>query len=166
MNLNEKITYNIDKFFSFIDWLFFGEPIYSTGNKSTYVGLYGFLRLRVDPNPGGDIVPEINNCALVRELHIYGQSMGVGKNGVGSQHRGYGMKLMKIAEEIAAYNNYKKVAVIAGVGTREYYKNKCGYSLNGTYMLKEILKYNYKFLLRLLILISIFIPFLFLISLI
>ena len=167
MNFTDTLYYYIDKFLSFIDWLLFGEQIYSTGNKSTYLGLYGFLRLRIDPNPGGDIVPEINNCALVRELHIYGQSMGIGKNGVGSQHRGYGMKLMKVAEEIAAFNNYKKVAVIAGVGTREYYKNKCGYSLNSTYMIKEIPEYNYKILLRLLILISIFIPpFLFLIFLI
>ena len=31
-----------------------------------------------------------------------------------------------------------KVAIIAGVGTREYYQNKCGYNLEGTYMTKTI----------------------------
>ena len=30
------------------------------------------------------------------------------------------------------------MAIISGVGTREYYKNKCGYHLEGTYMIKHL----------------------------
>ena len=155
-NIINKFDYLINYLIDSIEWLFSGKPIYSTGNKSSYLGLYGFLRLRIDPDPGGDIIPEINNCAIVRELHVYGQSVGIGKDGMGSQHRGYGMKLMKIAEEIAASNGYTKVAVIAGVGTREYYKNKCGYSLDGTYMIKNISKYDNNFVLRFFIITVIF----------
>ena len=51
---------------------------------------------------------------------------------------GYGKYLVKIAEKISKEHNYNKVAVIAGIGTREYYKNKCGYNLFGTYMIKNI----------------------------
>ncbi|NBR14629.1 MAG: hypothetical protein EBU01_08605 [Crocinitomicaceae bacterium] len=57
----------------------------------------------------------------------------------GSQHRGFGMKMMKVAEEISMMHNYKKVAVISGVGVREYYQNKCGYHLEGTYMIKSLI---------------------------
>jgi histone acetyltransferase (RNA polymerase elongator complex component) len=51
----------------------------------------------------------------------------------GSQHKGYGKLLVSTAEEIIKCNGLKKSSVIAGVGTREYYKNKCGYKLDGTY---------------------------------
>ena len=119
-------------------WIFAGGTGYWQGNAKSYIGLFGFLRLRLDPNPGGDFLPEIHGCALIREVHVYGSSMGVGKDAIGSQHRGYGQKLMKVAEKIALKNGYKRAAVIAGVGTREYYKNKCGYEKVGTYMIKNI----------------------------
>jgi len=104
--------------------------------------------LRFDPNPGGDFIPEINNCALIREVHVYGSSLGVGTDAFGSQHRGFGKLLVKTAEEISAMNGWKKSAVIAGVGTREYYKNKCGYTLGNTYMLKNLMSYNYNIIMR------------------
>jgi elongator complex protein 3 len=66
--------------------------------------------------------------------------MGVGfaQDVDGSQHRGFGKLLMANAEKIAKNAGWDKVAVIAGVGTREYYKNKCGYRLEGTYMVKDL----------------------------
>jgi histone acetyltransferase (RNA polymerase elongator complex component) len=142
MNILDSIYYYLFQVYAFIYYLITGYVKYFSGNKRSYDGLYGFLRLRIDPNPGGNIIQEINGCALVRELHIYGQALGVGKDGFGSQHRGFGMKLMNVAENIAAMHNFKKVAVIAGVGVREYYKNKCGYHLGNTFMLKEIQNYN------------------------
>jgi ELP3 family radical SAM enzyme/protein acetyltransferase len=142
MDILDSIYYYLFQVYAFIYYLITGYEKYFSGNKRSYDGLYGFLRLRIDPNPGGNIIQEINGCALVRELHIYGQSLGVGKDGIGSQHRGFGMKLMSVAENIAAMHNFKKVAVIAGVGVREYYKNKCGYHLGNTFMLKEIQNYN------------------------
>ena len=128
--------------------MFTGKWTYWSGNIDTYLGLFGFLRLRFDSNPGGDIIPEINNCALIREVHVYGLSLGVGTDSIGSQHRGYGKLLMNTAEKISAMHNYKKSAVIAGVGTREYYKNKCGYHLGETYMLKNLQEYNFNIVLR------------------
>ena len=146
MNTFQKLYYYyLIYIYGFFYWLITGKTYYYSGNKNTYDALYGFLRLRIDPNPGGDIIPEINNCALVRELHIYGQSMSVGESSrgdYGSQHRGFGMKLMKIAEEITAIHNLKKVAVISGVGVREYYMKKCGYNLQYTYMIKKLSHYS------------------------
>ena len=57
-----------------------------------------------------------------------------------SQHKGYGKKLLQKAEEIAFNNGYKKIAVIAGVGVRNYYR-KQGYvhdTSNGCYQLKHL----------------------------
>lgn len=120
--------------------LVFRKTIYWSGNLETYNGLIGFCRLRIDAAAGADIIPEIKNSALIREVHVYGYSLGVGSVTEplkSSQHKGYGKLLVKTAEEIAVnYYKFKKVSVIAGVGTREYYKNKCGYELEGTYMVK------------------------------
>ncbi len=85
----------------------------------------------------GTIMPEIQNCAMIRELHTYGVVAGVDEKGNQTQHRGMGKKLMLQAEEIARNNGYKKMAVISGVGVRQYYK-KIGYSLKGEYMVKDL----------------------------
>jgi elongator complex protein 3 len=116
-----------------------GKKYYYSGNDELYNGLFGFLRLRIDPNPGLDLVPELVDCGLIREVHVYGISTSVGDNIIkSSQHKGIGQKLMKIAEEIIKLNNLNKAAVIAGIGAREYYKNKCGYELNKYYMIKKL----------------------------
>ena len=44
---------------------------------------------------------------------------------------------MTEAEEMALKRGYKKIAVIAGIGTREYYRKR-GYELRGTYMVKDL----------------------------
>ncbi len=90
--------------------------------------LFGLLRLRIS-----------NKLAIVRELHVYGQALNLGKEGFESQHIGLGKKLMQKAEEIAKKNNIKKLLVISGVGVREYYK-KLGYRLDkeGIYMVKNL----------------------------
>ena len=125
-----------------LKFIIFNEEFYWSGSEN-YVALFGFLRLRIDSEPGGDYIKEINNSALIREVHVYGNSIGVGKetdNHMISQHKGYGKWLMKIAEEIAIRHGFNKISVIAGVGSREYYKNKCGYNLEGTYMTKRLEK--------------------------
>lgn len=136
-NYCEYVIFLITYYFNFF---FYGITTYWSGNMNTYNGLIGFCRFRIDPEPGGSIVRELKNCGLIREVHVYGHSLGVGSHGISSQHRGYGQLLVKTAEEIAIANNYRKIAVIAGVGTREYYKNKCGYHLEGTYMIKNLNK--------------------------
>lgn len=139
MNFFQKLMYNLMMIYMFLYTLFTGYLCYWPGDLETYVGLYGFLRLRLDMNPGGGYIPELANCALIREVHVYGTSMGVGlSHDEGSQHRGFGKLLMANAEKIAKAAGWDKVAVIAGIGTREYYKNKCGYRLEGTYMVKDL----------------------------
>tara|TARA_B100000161_G_scaffold250250_1_gene208351 strand:- start:490 stop:2199 length:1710 start_codon:yes stop_codon:yes gene_type:complete len=133
-----KIKYYLYCIYANLMYMFsFDEKKYWSGSKN-YVALFGFLRLRLDNNPGGDIIPEINNSALIREVHVYGNSLGVGSDNLSSQHRGYGQYLMNVAEQIAIDNDWGKTSVISGVGTREYYKNKCGYHLEGTYMIKKL----------------------------
>lgn len=127
----------------YLSLAFLEKYVYWNGNLNTYNGLIGFCRLRIDDNPGGGIIKELENCALIREVHVYGYSLGVGdveQNLNSSQHRGYGKLLVETAEQLALRNGYNKIAVISGVGTREYYKNKCDYHLEGTYMVKNLIR--------------------------
>ncbi len=76
-------------------------------------------------------------AALVRELHVYGTTKRVGEGGTQSQHTGMGKRLLARAEEIVREYDFKKVAIISGVGVRDYYRKR-GYTLESTYMVKEI----------------------------
>ncbi|MCX6786049.1 MAG: tRNA uridine(34) 5-carboxymethylaminomethyl modification radical SAM/GNAT enzyme Elp3 [Candidatus Komeilibacteria bacterium] len=99
--------------------------------------LYSFLRFRINDNPD-NFLPELSNASLVRELHTYGKLVSVtNKTKSRLQHRGFGKRLMKIAEELTLKNGLKKIAVISGIGVRPYYK-KLGYRLEGTYMVKYL----------------------------
>jgi elongator complex protein 3 len=97
--------------------------------------LYAFLRLRLPEQAKKSFLPELQNAALIRELHTYGRALELGGEGQ-IQHLGLGKKLLAEAEKLARQKNYKKIAIIAGVGVREYYK-KLNYNLEGTYMLKH-----------------------------
>ncbi len=83
-------------------------------------------------------IPELEGAALVREVHVYGAEVEVGANQKSaSQHIGLGRRMLEKAEEIAKKDGFKKMAIIAGVGTRNYYR-KWGYELEGTYMTKPL----------------------------
>ena len=102
--------------------------------------LFGFVRLRFPSHYG--LRPEIiPGSALIRELHVYGQAVRIGKPGEpdGGQHHGLGKQLMQRVEEIAQENGMKKIVVISGVGVRGYYR-KLGYELEGVYMVKTFKK--------------------------
>jgi elongator complex protein 3 len=91
--------------------------------------LFGLLRLRL-----------FNKKAIIREVHVYGQSLKIGEKGNVGQHRGFGKWLIEEAEKIAKKNKCNQINVISGIGVREYYK-KLGYSLDKTsfeYMVKII----------------------------
>lgn len=88
--------------------------------------LFGLLRLRI-----------VNGNAIIREIHVYGQSLKLGEKGKTSQHIGLGKWLMEEAEKISFNEKVKKISVISGVGVREYYE-KLGYKLENTYMVKFI----------------------------
>jgi ELP3 family radical SAM enzyme/protein acetyltransferase len=99
--------------------------------------LLGFLRLRLSSALEQSIIPEIRgSVAMIRELHVYGRVKQVGSdvNG-GAQHFGIGKRLLTIAENIATNRGFKEIAVISGIGVRDYYRKR-GYTLNGTYMTK------------------------------
>ncbi len=76
-------------------------------------------------------------CSIVRELHVYGSAVPLqARDPTKFQHQGYGTLLMEAAERIARDEHEStKLLVIAGVGTRHYYR-KLGYSLDGPYMSK------------------------------
>ncbi|XP_033001087.1 elongator complex protein 3 [Lacerta agilis] len=77
--------------------------------------------------------------SIVRELHVYGSVVPVSSRDPSKfQHQGFGMLLMEEAERIAKEEHGSwKIAVISGVGTRDYYR-KIGYELDGPYMVKRL----------------------------
>ena len=95
--------------------------------------LFGLLRLRFPCKP---FIKQLKDCAIVRELHVYGKAVELGREGE-IQHTGIGKSLMQEAERISIKNGFKKTAVISGVGAREYYR-KLGYELEGEYMVKKL----------------------------
>ncbi len=98
--------------------------------------LYGFCRLRLPKFFEKPKIKILENSALIRELHVYGELVPVG-NKKKIQHAGLGKKLIKEAENIAEKQGYQKIAVISGVGVRGYYR-KLGYKLKDSYMVKKL----------------------------
>ena len=102
--------------------------------------MYGFIRLRLCDNNSNDYLHAIKNCALIRELHVYGQVVTTNANNKldeKAQNNGFGKILMKAAEDICIKKGYSSVAVISGVGVKNYYR-KLGYEEEDTYMIKHI----------------------------
>ncbi|PWR71130.1 tRNA uridine(34) 5-carboxymethylaminomethyl modification radical SAM/GNAT enzyme Elp3 [Methanospirillum stamsii] len=98
--------------------------------------LVGFARLRFPKDPWR---PETEHAAFIRELHVYGMVVPIGQEGKGEelQHRRYGTRLLSKAEEIAHEAGYSRVAIMAGIGVRPYYR-KLGYLREGPYMVKDL----------------------------
>ncbi len=101
--------------------------------------LIGYLRLRI---PGDSAHrPEIanQNAAIVRELHVFGQTVPVGDRlDQAFQHKGYGSRLLKEAERIASEEyDRKKMLVISALGTRPYYA-RFDYQHDGPYVSKPL----------------------------
>jgi len=114
-----------------------GEEIFLSYEDPINDVLFGFLRLRSPSEKAHR--PEVKDCCIVRELHVYGQALQLGRRDEASwQHRGYGTMLMQEAERIALEElDVKKMLVISAIGTREYYR-KLGYTLEGPYMAKQL----------------------------
>ncbi len=106
---------------------------YESKNREQIVG---FIRLRFPYKP---FISNLkNNTAIIRELHVYGNVVPVDvKATIMGQHTGIGKMLLRKAEEIAKENSFKKLAIISGIGVREYYY-KQGYFLDGAYVSKYL----------------------------
>jgi elongator complex protein 3 len=106
------------------------------------IAVYGFLRLRIPTTPPDrlltTLLPEVANAAFIRELHVYGQLVGIGQTDQdASQHKGLGKQLIEEAEKIAIHHQITNLLVISGVGVRDYYR-KSGYKKINTYMGKVL----------------------------
>ena len=98
--------------------------------------LIGFARLRF---PSQVYRPELDGTALLRELHVYGSLVSVGKDAEAEewQHRNHGRALLARAEEIALGAGYERLAIMSGIGVRPYYRRQ-GYERTGPYMVKGL----------------------------
>lgn len=75
--------------------------------------------------------------AMIRELHVYGQALSLGSEGMSAQHQGLGQKLLAKASSIAAEAGYTSLNVISSIGTRAYYRAQ-GFSDAGLYQQKTL----------------------------
>ena len=95
-----------------------------------------FLRLSLPAEPL--LVPELDGAAMIREVHVYGQSLAVGDEAPAhAQHRGLGARLIERAATIAAERGYRRLAVISAVGTRAYYRQR-GFRDGVLYQLRDL----------------------------
>lgn len=101
--------------------------------------LAGFLRLSLPGglSPNARLV-DLSGSAIIREVHVYGQSVPVGQEEHGAaQHAGLGARLIDQAEQIAGEAGYHRLAVISAVGTRQYYL-RLGFTRGELYLVKEL----------------------------
>jgi elongator complex protein 3 len=88
-------------------------------------GIAGFLRLALPDIALSTLTDELANAAIIREVHVYGQSVEIGEIAPGrAQHSGLGTRLLDRAAEIARERGYQRLAVISAVGTRGYYRKR------------------------------------------
>ena len=135
-----KIKERVITYKSFGATEYFLEVIYDV---EPFPKCIGFLRLRLDKMAGYNhddeiIFYELLGCAMIRELHVYGNAIQKGDTTESAQHRGYGQKLVNKAIQIAKEVSFSKISVIAGDGVKLYYKNKFGFQEKGSFMIKEL----------------------------
>lgn len=116
-----------------------GKEVFLSFEDSERNFLLAFLRLRYPAylnGKGNPLFKALEGAAIVRELHTYGEALPIGIRKQALQHQGLGKNLLSEAERIAKKEwQLKKIAVISGVGARQYYRN-LGYHLEDTYMIK------------------------------
>jgi elongator complex protein 3 len=116
-----------------------GEEVFLSLESKNRDTIYALLRLR---NPSNDnVFSVLKDATIIREIKTYGGSLSVTnkeENISSPQHKGMGKRLIKEAEKITEKDfKKKKIAVIAGVGTREYWRKR-GYRLRESYMVKRL----------------------------
>ncbi len=116
-----------------------GEEIFISAEDPEKDVLIGYLRLRIPSEKAHRQEIRAKRCSMMRELHVYGQLVPVGKHLAKAwQHKGYGGILLAEAERISREDyNLKKILVISALGTKEYYM-RFGYQYDGVYMSKML----------------------------
>lgn len=116
-----------------------GTEVFLSFETEDRAHLFALLRLR---KPSGQKFSHfgsvLHDAGLIREVHSYGTEIAVGDSAGVGQHRGLGRRLIEEAERIVRDEwGLKRITIIAGIGTREYYR-KFGYELRSTYMTKNL----------------------------
>lgn len=111
---------------------------YRTNEQSPTPGLIaGFLRLSLPKSPGVGsraFLTEIADVAMIREVHVYGPALSLGKSSAGqAQHAGLGTQLIEAARDISKDAGFERISVISAIGTREYYADR-GFDQGKLYM--------------------------------
>ena len=130
-----------------VEDLLLDDQVYTSGGAEEHFlslvtaedKLAGFLRLslpgKTSPATGLD---DLNGAAIIREVHVFGQSLAVGAEQDGAaQHSGLGTELLDHAERIAIRNGFMRMAVISAVGTRQYYLQR-GFERGKLYLIKKL----------------------------
>lgn len=134
----QKVDYTHLKFDDLVYEADYAEEHFLSYN-TPHDKLAGFVRLSLPlpdaPETGFD---DLVNAAIIREVHVYGQSLPVGMSQRGAaQHAGLGTRLLAKAESIARAKGFKRMAVIAAIGTRQYYLQR-GYTRGEYYLVKNL----------------------------
>ena len=114
-----------------------GEEVflqYITDDRS----IAAFLRLSLPHVDGAPLLDELADCAMIREVHVYGLALGIGAAIAGrAQHLGLGSKLIETAAGLARARGYRRLAVISAIGTREYYRKR-GFADGELYQIRDL----------------------------
>ena len=99
----------------------------------------GFLRLSLPGGGSPDIgMADLSGAAIIREVHVYGQSLQVGAGQAGAaQHAGLGTQLLQQADQVARQHGFGRMAVISAIGTRLYYLER-GFERGELYLTKRL----------------------------
>lgn len=119
------------------------DEFFITYEDNVTESLLGFCRLSLHRSENGAlkttpylserISHELSGGAIIRELHVYGQSLILSDTeSTAAQHKGLGRSLVEEAKRITQEAGYKSLAVISAIGTQEYYE-KIGFSRGDLY---------------------------------
>lgn len=114
-----------------------GKELFVSLEEPEVDALIGYLRLRLPSRYAHR--PEVDaSTAIVRELHVYGPEVPVGRRYADAwQHTGFGGKLLLEGELMAKDRGATKVLILSALGTKRYYK-RAGYDYIGSYMGKRL----------------------------
>jgi len=108
---------------------------------NTQYPLAAFLRLSLPKTPDAGsraFLDEIQGSAMIREVHVYGPALALGKDEPGAaQHVGLGSRLLAEARRISRAAGFQRISVIAATGTRDYYAHR-GFVQGELYMTGEL----------------------------